>query len=67
MIEHQKYEFCMAIKCQDLVKDKCVLGDDYHSFCCATAKEFHHWLKENGYKILKVENASYIFSKDEGE
>ena len=53
MKEYQKYEFCQDIKCQDFEKNKCVMGDDYHSFCCFTAKTFQHWLKKNGYKILK--------------
>jgi len=53
--EYQKYDFCCSIdngkNCLDWVDGDCcfVLNQD----CTRTAKEFHHWLKENGYRIVK--------------
>ena len=50
--EYQKYEFCRDVECEHLYNQKkCVVSQDIH--CGYTAKEFHHWLKENGYKIAK--------------
>ena len=56
MIEYQTYEFCKAIKCQDFIKDKCAMGNGDYFFCSAFPETFQHWLKENGYRILKEEN-----------
>jgi len=53
MREYQKYEFCKAVKCPDLMKGRCILGKDYPSFCVYSAKSFHKWLEENGFKIIK--------------
>lgn len=49
--EYEKYEFCKAVGClaQDL-EGGCILSP---SGCCYTAQEFHQWLQENGFKIVK--------------
>jgi hypothetical protein len=49
MQEYGKYEFCRAVECENM-QEKCMVGDGYCSF---TAKELHHWLKENGYRIVR--------------
>lgn len=51
-------EFCVAVKCKELLHggtDK----DDLHcnsknNGCIKTAKEFHKWLNENGFHLLKL-------------
>lgn len=47
--EYQDHEFCKAINCKYFFEDedKCI----YH--CQYTAKEFHQWLKENNFKLIK--------------
>lgn len=49
--EYQKYEFCKAVNCP-VIKNQstCEIGS---IMCIRTAKEFHLWLKDNGYKIVK--------------
>jgi UDP-N-acetyl-D-mannosaminuronic acid transferase (WecB/TagA/CpsF family) len=50
--EYQKYEFCRDMECDNLYNQaSCVVDDPYG--CVFTAREFHHWLKENGYRIVK--------------
>lgn len=54
-----KYEFCEAIKCTGLIPDspehqtykRCMFKRDNN--CCHTAKEYHGWLKENNFRIVK--------------
>lgn len=53
MQEYQKHEFCKKSECDDLRDGKCQAQIDQD--CWYTAKEFHHWLKENGYRIVKGE------------
>jgi len=50
--EYGKYEFCKDVRCIGLNNNtkKCMTND---SCCPYTAKEFHHWLKENEFKIVK--------------
>lgn len=49
---YQKHEFCKAVGCMGKSeKNKCNVDPKR---CIHTAKEFHHWLKKNGFKILKV-------------
>jgi hypothetical protein len=44
-------EFCRDMDCEYLYKQKsCVV---YKIYCTHTAKEFHHWLRDNGYRIVK--------------
>ena len=50
--EYQKHEFCRGVKCPDFLNGKCWAKNDDVS-CIMTAKEFHHWLKENGYRIVR--------------
>jgi hypothetical protein len=49
--EYQKHEFCRSVKCLDFRNGKCWAQVDED--CLMTAKEFHHWLKENGFKVVK--------------
>jgi hypothetical protein len=55
--EYQKHEFCRDTECPDLLnvgteRETCLIGDNY-PVCCRTAKHFHDWLKENGYRIVR--------------
>jgi len=47
--EYGKYEFCKYMNCGYLKKSKCELKPG----CCHSARGFHGWLKENGFKIVK--------------
>jgi hypothetical protein len=60
--EYKKREFCNAIKCPVQLKLNMYKegSDEYEkirktcrSDCKFTAWQFHHWLIENGYLILK--------------
>jgi len=42
---YQKYEFCKAIRCCNINRDGTCNTEP--SKCLMTAKEFHHWLKDN--------------------
>lgn len=49
--EYRKYEFCKDIACFELGENNnCQETPDK---CTKTAKEFHHWLNENGFEIVK--------------
>lgn len=50
MREYQKYEFCKAIKCPSLKDNICNIDPEV---CLYSAKEFHIWIKENNFKIVK--------------
>ena len=49
--EYEKYEFCSNIRCGFFhhIEIKCL---NKHR-CIFSAKDFHHWLKDNGFKIVK--------------
>jgi len=47
--EYEKHEFCLAMRCAWLKKGECQLQPGG----CLFAKEFHIWLKKNGFKIVK--------------
>jgi hypothetical protein len=50
---YQKHEFCEADACAFAdIKDSCPLKPED---CKRTAKEFHDWLKDNRYKIVKLQ------------
>jgi len=56
MRKYKKYEFCKDIGCPVLLGD--YKTDQYCDCgkideCFWTAKEFHKWLKANGFKIIK--------------
>lgn len=55
--EYTKYEFCKSIGCSGLTKVEGTIADyecrNYSYNCKQTAKSFHHWLKEQGYKLVK--------------
>lgn len=47
--DYEKYEFCKAINCPliEYFGKCCIAG------CLYTAKDFHQWLQDSGYKIVK--------------
>ena len=55
---YQKYAFCKAVNCP-VIKDQptCIVGS---IMCIRTAKEFHCWLMDNGYKIIKETNDGHF-------
>jgi len=53
MRKYKKYEFCKAIKCPALKDNLCLTDPE---MCMYSAKEFHQWLKENNFKIIKDNN-----------
>ena len=62
MTEYQGGEFCKAVKCEiRLQLDDLVKGSDEYmqlknickTDCKKTAYEFHDWLDNNGYSIVK--------------
>lgn len=62
-MEYQKYEFCKAKNCKYLnaVREKCrnLIS------CYYTAKEFHTWLEEHNFKIVKQENNVKKYDENE--
>jgi hypothetical protein len=58
-MEYKKYQFCKAVKCECLIPpseindiwEDCIF--DNPGDCIYTAKEFHQWLKTNGFVISK--------------
>ena len=52
MREYKKYEFCKTIKCPALKDNLCLTDPEV---CVFSAKEFHIWLKEQGFEIIKEE------------
>lgn len=52
--EYQKYEFCRDMKCSYLIDEACCL--EPAPSCRYTAKEFHHWLQDNRFLIVKVDD-----------
>jgi len=63
-VEYQRREYCKDIGCpvQDLL-DGCERGSDQYdrvrnickTGCIHTTYEFHHWLIEKGYEIVRHE------------
>lgn len=53
-VRYQNKEFCKSVRCSKLEGGKCV-----DTYCVKTAKEFHHWLNENGFCLLKCKMAKY--------
>jgi hypothetical protein len=50
--ECNEHEFCRDMECDNLYNQaSCVVDDPYG--CVFTAKELRHWLKDNGYRIVK--------------
>lgn len=52
---YSKHEYCLDVKCECLIVEgdttRCLVKE----WCPHTAKEFHQWIKRNGYAIAKVE------------
>jgi hypothetical protein len=53
--EYQKHEFCQDIGCAYAPPSGCKMDAPG---CVRTAKEFHNWLKENGYRIVRITSGS---------
>ena len=51
--KYKKNEFCKKMKCIYLDENNCVLLNRQMKHCPFTAKEFHKWLKNNDYQIIK--------------
>lgn len=51
--DYQKYEFCYDSGCLNFNGVKCDICDRGSNFCTRTAKEFHEWLEDNEFKIVK--------------
>jgi len=51
-----KHDFCEAKKCPVLskIKEDAHFKMDCNISCKFSAKQFHEWLKENGYMIIKL-------------
>ena len=60
--KYSKYEFCKSVNCNQLIPESktyginecCMFKNDHD--CIFTAKEFHRWLKDNGFEIMKKED-----------
>ena len=49
---YEKYEYCKAVDCHGISNaSRCCLKD---GDCDRTAKEFHIWIEENGFEIVKA-------------
>jgi hypothetical protein len=72
MSEHEPGDFCRDIGCpvQKCIDDGMVTRDRCRESCIKTAREFHEWLKKNGYKIIgdavvdRLERASLTLDKN---
>ena len=55
--EYQKYEFCKAVDCRYHYPENVFEGENCAATgkkeCPYTAKEFHHWLNDSGFEIVK--------------
>jgi len=51
---YRKSEFCTAVSCSWLHPNGKTCADTEGN-CAFTAKEFHHWLKSNNFRIVKDE------------
>ncbi|HUU11092.1 MAG TPA: hypothetical protein VM431_11230 [Phycisphaerae bacterium] len=63
-VEYQRREFCKDIRCPvQRQLDKCEVGSDAceevrtvcRTKCIHSTYEFHHWLIEHGYEIVRPE------------
>jgi len=54
--EHNMVDFCQAMDCTELKNNRrfCTLNQT----CSFSAKDFHHWLKENGHRIVRITSGS---------
>lgn len=51
--EYQKYEFCQATACPNFNDGACDHKGRSLVVCSRTAKEFHGWLTEKGFEIVR--------------
>ena len=54
-MEYRKYEFCKSTGCCNFNNNTCDHAGKGSNMCNRTAKEFHKWLKENNFKLVKEE------------
>ena len=67
MRQYEKYEYCKSIQCPDLQSCAAIyFCDNTADYCRRTAKEFHHWLKENGFQIVKTHIQPAVQADDHG-
>jgi hypothetical protein len=68
-IEYQRREFCKALPCpvQVLLDDAPAESTEYalirgicQSSCIHSTYEFHHWLIENGYLVVRPASPSLV-------
>ncbi len=52
---YRKNEFCIDVKCKYYLEKKKTCYFYGAQSCIHTAKELHKWLKNNGFKLSKVE------------
>ena len=52
MKKYGKYEFCKNMECKELKNDNICYKNPKD--CIHTAKQFHEWLKENDFEIIKA-------------
>jgi len=65
--EYKRREFCKDVKCPVQVQIE-KLDENSHEYeqtrqkcraaCCHTTWQFHHWLVEKGYLILRPKNSA---------
>jgi len=53
--EYQDHEFCESIRCASFKNEKCNWFEPFLDDCGChkSAKRFHKWLNENGFKIVR--------------
>jgi hypothetical protein len=56
MTKYKDHEFCKDIKCLQFYDGECTKKTPtiLSSNCVHSAKDFHKWLKNNGYEIIKI-------------
>ena len=47
--EYKKHEFCKSMNCLCFNNGACALKPQ----CVYSARQLHHWLMDNGFKIIK--------------
>lgn len=66
--EYCKYDFCKSIGCSGLQKvEGTVAGYKCYQYsynCLHSAKAFHHWLEEQGYKIVRETDNEPVSSQE---
>lgn len=65
-VDYQRREYCKAVQCpvQAMLEKQPAGSKDYDQVrdlcirhCIHTTYEFHHWLMENGFEVVKKEGS----------